>query len=473
MSRSLLVISNEISEVEAELELLKGYEDQYPEHYRFLQQRYDELVEEYRQVEAAGDDDDLMCTVPYEDVNQSIEPAPLCGAGDHVYLDVVESDCVARVVWRATEAWCSEQVKCEVECGELNQSLPVTLEFQNASTGFVYKAVEYSAETQLHEETFDVLDILPQKEGDKYLDKVNINASANSVVSETPLAVKQIINLPKSDYSQQRTHFSLEVKELNVMISRGISFVKGWGGKVVKLGNSVPATTGGLLDSTFGYKGYRWMKNDTFWDGTAWQPLPTGFVMDDSVNFDVGFYKTGSTFTSQYGGTWPESFVDYDLKAPARQNKIRDWANNIGSTWSGAFYLRRKACQSSDPACCRFSTSAAAAFTEQTVFAAGMLIIADGNGRSNDSLFYLGETRLAVAAHEFGHHLGNPDEYAGAAVDTGLNTDGATNGIDPDSIMGQNLTKVKARHYRTICKHLSTMVKTAYGITAEYTAVKG
>jgi hypothetical protein len=58
----------------------------------------------------------------------------------------------------------------------------------------------------------------------------------------------------------------------------------------------------------------------------------------------------------------------------------------------------------------------------------------------------MGEPRGAVAAHEFGHHIGNSDEYAGTKVDTSLNDDGATSGIDPNSIMGQQLTKVKKRH---------------------------
>jgi hypothetical protein len=72
-----------------------------------------------------------------------------------------------------------------------------------------------------------------------------------------------------------------------------------------------------------------------------------------------------------------------------------------------------------------------------------------------------------MAAHEFGHHIGNPDEYAGAAIDAALNDDGAVNGIDSDSIMGQNLTKVKKRHFRTICLHLTKMIRTATG--REYT----
>ena len=109
---------------------------------------------------------------------------------------------------------------------------------------------------------------------------------------------------------------------------------------------------------------------------------------------------------------------------------------------------------------------------KQETFAEGMLIFADGNIRSNDSLWFLGETRIAMAAHEFGHHLGNGDEYAGAtSVDPTLNVDGAVNGIDNDSIMGQDLTKVKKRHYRTLCTHLQSMVRTSTTRTCTYSAI--
>ena len=60
--------------------------------------------------------------------------------------------------------------------------------------------------------------------------------------------------------------------------------------------------------------------------------------------------------------------------------------------------------------------------------------------RSNAKDWYLSEHRLGVAGHECGHLLGAYDEYTGGAIDT------ATNIIDNDSIMGQNLTKGHPRH---------------------------
>lgn len=268
-----------------------------------------------------------------------------------------------------------------------------------------------------------------------------------------------------------------EAKNYVAELSSNLDFIKGWGGSVVNLGAAAPAGTNGLI-AGFHYAGYRWLKQDgtthKFWDGTAWQPLPTGFALRDSNNFCVGFYKDGTTFRSQYGGEWPESFTDYSLSDPGNQAKLTAWKGNIEQTWSSAnsrIGIRRAGCPSTKKECCRYEVKTSVAFNEKACFTNGLLVVADGNIRSNDQLWFLDEPRVAVAAHEFGHHIGNPDEYAGAVVDTSLNDDGATNGIDPDSIMGQQLTKVKKRHYRTICKHMAALVQNQICQTYTYEPV--
>ena len=82
----------------------------------------------------------------------------------------------------------------------------------------------------------------------------------------------------------------------------------------------------------------------------------------------------------------------------------------------------------------------------------------------------LADPQDSMPVHEFGHHLGYPDEYVGGIhVDTTVNEDGAVNGIDVDSIMGQNSSKVKKRHFRVVCQQLSAMVDTASGRTNGFT----
>ena len=290
----------------------------------------------------------------------------------------------------------------------------------------------------------------------------------------------EVPNLTKKHYAEDRAHFDLEVEDSVLLITSEIKFVKGWAGEVVQLGSSVPASTGGLLDGSFTWNGYRWMKRvgtaRQYWNGSVWRNLPTGFVLADSNNFAVGFYKVteGGTdkFRCQYGGDWPESFTDWDINAPDKQARIEAWEKNIATKWTGKFDIKRKECASTVPTHCRYKTEASAEFLEQATFSEGLLIIADGNIRANDSLFFLGDTDDETAGHEFGHHLGNPDEYAGASsVDTSLNEDGAVNGIDATSVMGQSMKLVKKRHYRTICRHLSDMGSDELGKTYTYEAV--
>jgi len=297
-----------------------------------------------------------------------------------------------------------------------------------------------------------------------------VGASSNS----TTLLIHYLPTLPKAEYRHERVHFELSAENYEIKIESDLKFVKGWGASVVKLGASVPPATGGLLDGALAWRGFRWMKKvgltSKYWDGTAWQNLPGAFVLMDSNNFCVGFYKKDSKFVCQYGGEWPEQFTDWDITAPAKKSRITQWSNNIETTWTGKFDIKRQDC-TVDKLCCRYKVTAKVAFIDEATFSAGMMIIADGNIRSNDSLWFIDEPRVAVAAHEFGHHLGNPDEYAGAAVNATLNSDGAVNGIDPDSIMGQNLTHVKKRHFSTVCKHFSAMVKNETGKQFTYEAV--
>jgi hypothetical protein len=74
------------------------------------------------------------------------------------------------------------------------------------------------------------------------------------------------------------------------------------------------------------------------------------------------------------------------------------------------------------------------------------VIIAEGNIRANETLWPLGRPS-ATAQHEWGHHLGNPDEYSPQHVSSYNDPDGLVNGLDDNSIMGRNKTNVKKRHY--------------------------
>ena len=377
--------------------------------------------------------------------------------------------------WEDVDTWCSETVTVAGTTENYSDGENVAITVTGTPAGSNLPNFNETISGDSFSHRWKVLEVLPPKSGGHYVKVVDADAHAEGKTTPTHLHIHFIPTVPKTHYSHDRAHFDLSATDYEIKIESEIKYIKGWGASVVKLGPAVPRATGGLLDGSLSWNGYRWMKQvagtPKYWDGSAWKNLPAGFTLIDANNFCVGFYKTGNAFTCQYGGTWPEKFTDWDINAAPKQKKIKDWTDNIHSVWTGKFDIKRHECKSSTPKCCRYSTTASAKFTQKTSFASGMLIIADGNIRSNDSLWFLGEPRVTVAGHEFGHHLGNPDEYAGAVLDTSLNSDGATAGIDADSIMGQNLTKVKKRHYSTICKHFASMVQTLTGKSYTYEAV--
>jgi hypothetical protein len=287
--------------------------------------------------------------------------------------------------------------------------------------------------------------------------------------------VKFAPNVKKLSHTHQGHVFEVSAEDFELYLKSAIPWVPGWAASVVKLGGAVPAATGGLLDGKLTWPGYRWMRQrgvkHQYHDGRAWKDLPAGFVLDDGNNFCVGFYASGGHFVCQYGGNWPDAFRDWDPEAPAKKRKIETWERTIDSTWTHKLDLKRKECQSAAHACCRYPITARVKFAKQAAFRNDVIILADGNIRSNASLFFLGDPDAVMAAHEFGHHIGNPDEYAGADLETTLNDDGAVNGIDNDSIMGQDMTKVKKRHFRMVAKVSAQAVQADLGKGWTYEAV--
>ncbi|MGB5139340.1 MAG: hypothetical protein WBP29_12480, partial [Candidatus Zixiibacteriota bacterium] len=266
--------------------------------------------------------------------------------------------------------------------------------------------------------------------------RATISVVDNPIESSNAVALRRVFELPKTHCTSGRAHFDLTLALGAAKLESTVEFVKGWGGRRVKLGAAVPANTGGLI-AGFRISGdWRWMKQvgvtNKFWNGESWQDLPTGFVLQNGNNYSTGFYRNEGHYVSQLGGEWPETFADYDIDSSTNRNKIRDWKDNIETTWTGKHYIKRRSCESTAAECCRFPVEAHVEILKRDAFASGTLIIANGNIRSNDSLWFLGEPRIAMAAHEFGHHLGNPDEYQTVRTDTSLNGDGAVNGVDPD-----------------------------------------
>lgn len=403
------------------------------------------------------------------------DPRPehdVCTDGDNV-LTLPPAD----IEWDRAEAWCGETVVIEGMAEDLADGDSVQIEVLNLETDSPIEGVMAAVVGGKFAEHWSVREAVLETRTSPMPRRVRCGLAMDGLEAATPLSVRQLVQLNATSYTGGRHHFTIAINEGHLDLTSEVKFVAGWAASVDKLGGSVPAGTGGLLDGQLAWPGYRWMRHTAtgheYWNRTAWAALPRAFRLIDASNFCVGFYKAGANYVCQYGGNWPTpaDFSAWNPADPAKRKKLSDWEQEIDKTWSGKFDIRRVGCGSTNDRCCRLPVGTTVRFQQQASFSADNLIIADGNIRSNDALFFLGDPRLAMAAHEFGHHIGNPDEYAGARVDTSLNSDGAVNGIDPNSIMGQNLTTVKNRHFRLICKHLADMVKTQRGKTFSYEAV--
>jgi hypothetical protein len=274
-----------------------------------------------------------------------------------------------------------------------------------------------------------------------------------------------------------------------------INYVKGFMGEIVQLGATVPAGTGGnTLGIDWGPPDpnkltgtdWRFSKVDSsgqrvFWDGAyPWKPVPT-IWQDRPIGtklVGMGIWREGAINRAQYGAIWPE---DVSATWTADQQALANstlpiWVSNIIATWSNKFDLRRAGCASSNQKCCRYSVRVnSVTFTPVGAKMGNTIVIGVNNARSNSDAWSLGDTRPGLAPHEFGHHLGAPDEYSGPKnVDTTVNTDGATAGIDPTSLMGSvpisGIPPIKARHLDVIKQFLANLVQTQQSVTWTFTA---
>ncbi|HKP96592.1 MAG TPA: hypothetical protein VJ385_12610 [Fibrobacteria bacterium] len=257
------------------------------------------------------------------------------------------------------------------------------------------------------------------------------------------------------DYSWNNYSVHSEFKQkfdgLQCKIQVKEDVLKAWGGYWVKMtGAGITGLAGGCP-----YAGYRWgrvhgagMVPNQYHDGTAWKAFPAGFVPSGGEYSAVGFQKSGAKYVQINGtGEWPEAFADYDFHTYAKKRAA--WVDDTHKRFSEKFKLRPKTCsKAADKEGCGYKVDLTLEMKKVETAGAHSIALVPGYGRSNAAIFFYGETRVAVAAHEVGHLVGLPDEYAGGATDTTqADGDGLASGIDNDSLMGANLTNVKKRHY--------------------------
>jgi hypothetical protein len=269
--------------------------------------------------------------------------------------------------------------------------------------------------------------------------------------------------------------FDQKVEKYRNLVNVTADILKAWGGTYITFKRiagtpAAPPAAGGRGC----YGGYYWARNSTgvgmqpdqYHDGTNWVALPAGFRPGAADYFSIAFYKDGSTYKVPGAATlrYPDAFADYEFDSETYTNIRAGWAQRVHDTWSDQWALRRSACKSDKSVnCCKYSVDVKLTLNKVEAWSDKVIMVGAGDFRNNMSTFFLDSNRPATVPHEIGHLMDNPDEYVDGAVDVTISGDGANNGIDDDSIMGLNKSKVKKRHYHAFADMLQKIMKTAYG----------
>jgi hypothetical protein len=303
------------------------------------------------------------------------------------------------------------------------------------------------------------------------------STDAAQVASDNALAVHARSDGASAHFSQNRswsgftahTRFDQALARFQNTVAVAADIMKCWGATYINMARAgVTGTAGGCP-----YDAHRWGRNTSptggmqpnqYYDGSHWVALPTGFTPNAAEFFSLAFYKDGSTFAVPGGGAnYPDAFAEYDFNDSAYTSIRSAWVTRVHDRWTGQWALRRRGC-ASDPSvnCCKYGVAVNLTLNTVTAHSADVILVGPGDYRSNASTFFMGDTRTGTVPHEIGHLMDNPDEYQYGAVDPTLNEDGATHGIDPDCIMGQNLSTVKKRHYHAFAEMLQRIINAAY-----------
>ncbi len=391
------------------------------------------------------------------------------------------------VTWKPSKAHCGETVELIVETAVPGvTSVHVEFSVTNVSKNKGPDPVDIALTDGKGTFKWKIKNIGFKEGGTTHIEeevKAKATEPGGKANGEGTLAIKALLNGDSETFDETRawsgftnhSHWDQKIEKFQNKVHVEFDVMKAWGGTRINLTGFVTGQAGGCPGN-----GHRWgrattlntMVPDQYYDGTNWVALPAGFTPGATNYFGRTFSKSGTSFVGRSGGTWPEAFAEYDFNS-AKYTKIRaDWCTTAHTIWSDVFAIRRKNCESEKKTdCCRYTVDVAMEFNVVAADGADVVFMAPGSFRADAKNWAMDEPNQKVAAHEVGHHMDNPDEYLNGAVDTTLNSDGAVNGIDDDSIMGQNLTKVKTRHYHGFVAMTKRIIKTKYGLEYDYEAV--
>ncbi len=242
------------------------------------------------------------------------------------------------------------------------------------------------------------------------------------------------------------------------------TIMKAWPGYLVDM------TAAGITGTAKGcpYEGNRWGRiigagdlPNQYHDGAKWKSMPAGFLPDDDMVSVYGFIKSGDKFKEggEPASLWPEKFTEYDFDCAKYVRKRKDWIKDTDTRWSRKFLLRPKPCKhGTSTGGCGYPLDLKLELKKVDAWQAQTIAVCNGTFRSNAGCFSLEDPDINMVAHEVGHLVGMPDEYEGGGIDPAVNGDGAVNGIDTTTVMGNAMDKVKKRHYANFASMVGPQV---------------
>jgi hypothetical protein len=163
---------------------------------------------------------------------------------------------------------------------------------------------------------------------------------------------------------------------------------------------------------------------------------------------------------------WPEPLAEY----PNYEQQIKQWLETIQYVWDDRFKVRRKSCKSLDENCCSWRVRLAAERSNDETKGKKVAVIC-GEGRSDTDNWYLdGDPLVDLAAHEFGHLVGAPDEYE---WELGPVLDAKEPMASMDSIMGCNSPRPYPRHLQNLGDAISRFLQQELGRNFELVIQEG
>ncbi|MFO7561323.1 MAG: type VI secretion system tip protein TssI/VgrG [Enhygromyxa sp.] len=391
---------------------------------------------------------------------------------------------IVLITWAEPEAWCSEPTPVWVNSEGYDGSTNETLIIDNQVDGATQcvDVVRPAAPTESF--AVEITDVIPRRIGATVESERELVASLVHAKTPTSIRFRFVSELPRIRYTRGYARFDLSVSEHEVTVGGTIEFTRGWIYYIIRLDKFVPEDTGGRIGGKYyGSTDWRYCKRKptedgalyVYWDGTAWVDVPDGWSSPlGTRRYGMAVWREGDKIKTQFGKlAWPDPVPDTWSDEWEGEDWVpshmRHWAMHINQFWTGKLDLERNECRGHQAQCCRYPVRCEVGFKETDRHAKG-IIVAQNYARANASVWPY-DTSPVTLAHEFGHHLGNPDEYPGAtSVDPTVNGDGAKAGIDSDSIMGSG-ELIRRRHFDTVCKAMAQAVAEHTGKVYSYKAV--